>query len=121
MTMTKNTKDEMVIELIKLFTVILENEKQNEEDNEKYEMKTIKELVEWCSENGNDIKYGSIQRWITSGALPAVKNGNKYMVRLSNFKKFLNGQASDNKEVNNEIDNKQLADRLNLLEILKAS
>lgn len=119
--MTKNTKDEMVIELIKLFTAILSQKQKEEEDNDKYEMKTIKELVEWCDENGNDIKYGTIQRWITSGALPAVKNGNKYMVRLSNFKKFLNGQKIDNKEVNDEIDNKQLADRLNILEILKAS
>lgn len=37
------------------------------------------------------ISSGMLRRWILSGALPAIKSGNKYLINMETLRRFLEG------------------------------
>lgn len=63
-----------------------------------YRMLSVPELVEWSTNQGSKISYGMIDRWMKNGELKYVTSGNKRLIRLENFKKFLDGELMEDKD-----------------------
>lgn len=87
-------KSELMNVLIGLISRELEI-KELEERNRSlpdYRMLSIPELVEWSTKQGSKISYGMIDRWMRNGELKYITSGTKRLIRLENFKKFLDGE-----------------------------
>ena len=59
-------------------------------------VRTIRGAVNELRKNDPDssVTEYAIRSWIKSGALPAVKNGNKYLLDMDVVRKFLAGNAN---------------------------
>lgn len=61
------------------------------------EIRTIKDAAEEIRRQDpkTPISSGLLRRWILSGALPALKSGNKYLINMETLAHFLEGQRQN--------------------------
>ena len=63
-------------------------------------IRTIKGAIEELRREDPDSPVGeyALRTWIRTGALPAVKSGNKYLINMDVLKTFLEGRTKEENE-----------------------